>query len=151
MTLLCHDHNEMLPRFPGVLTIDGKDETLRSELCSARTDSLHFRAPADRRRYALYGPYLPLPAGCYKFDLFARIGQKYGESVRVDLCHKKGGLILYSRPCFSWELGAERIHISYSLLTDIDDFEFRLSVSMGVSGSIYRLVIRRHADLSNER
>ena len=51
------------------IVISGADPRLESEIETGRDDALHFRSAADGEHYAVYGPYLALPAGRYRIEL----------------------------------------------------------------------------------
>ena len=124
---------------PTQIVIVGSDSRLESEIELKRDDALHFRAPADGSRRALYGPYLRLPAGHFEIQLTFVIQERTPGQVNIELCHKQGRRQLYLRYCFEWELEAGLIRISYPFEESVEDLEVRLTVPPGFSGSIKQL------------
>jgi hypothetical protein len=123
------------------IVIRGSDPRLKSEFEVRRDDALHFRVPADGERIALYGPYIPLSPGEFRLELMFAITDRTPGKVTIELCHKQAEVKFYVRRCFSWELDAGLIRISYPFKTDVDDLEVRLIVPASFAGSIQQLSI----------
>lgn len=121
------------------IAISGSDPRLESEIEIGREEALHFRAPADRERYALYGPYLSLPAGRYRIELIFTVEVRTAGKVAIELCHSGARMRLYQRHCFEWELTSGLIRVSYPFEQAIENLEVRLLVPAGFAGSIRNL------------
>ena len=120
-------------------TFLGSDPKLELEVEIGRSDALHFKAPANGRRIALYGPYITLPPGHFQFELAFAIDERTSGEVTIELCHKQAKTKLYSRNCFAWELDAGLIRISYPFTEGVEGLEVRLIVPAGFAASIKQL------------
>lgn len=123
------------------LVFDGSSQRLESEILVKRNSALHFKAPPGGTRFALYGPYVALQPGRYRFELQASVEEAGDRDVHIQLCVNKANLILYSRRCFRWEISARRIRVSFPFETPVEDLEVRLRVPGGSSGTIDCLLI----------
>ena len=121
----------------------GRDEVGYSEV--GRTGALHFRAPPGSRRVAVYGPYLDLPAGHYRFELKFHIQQRSDGAFTIELCDMSARHKHYVRPCFDWELDAGCIRLSFSFEQGVEGLEVRLVVPGDCAGSIERLEVSHRA------
>ena len=99
------------------IVISGADPRLESEIETGRDDALHFRSAADGEHYAVYGPYLALPAGRYRIELGLTVDARATGRVAIELCHSGARVRLYDRPCFEWELARGFIRISFGQKT----------------------------------
>jgi hypothetical protein len=125
------------------LVFPGSDPRLESEIEVARDDALHFRAPADGARVAVYGPYASLPAGEYRIELSLAVSEATPGDVVIELSRQKARAKMYARRCFSWELDRGLIQISYPFNQPVEDLEVRLIVPAGCTGSIAQLRISK--------
>lgn len=125
------------------IVISGGDPRLESEIEVTRDGLLHFRAPAEGARVAVYGPYVTLPAGEYRIELSFAVAERTPGDVIVELCRQKARTRLYARRCFPWELDRELIRIAYPFGQPVEDLEVRLIVPAGCAGSITQLTISR--------
>ena len=128
------------------IVISGADPRLESEIETGRDDALHFRSAADGEHYAVYGPYLALPAGRYRIELGLTVDARATGRVAIELCHSGARVRLYDRPCFEWELARGVIRVSYPFEQPVENLEVRLRVPGGFAGSIRQLSFQRLAD-----
>ena len=128
------------------IVISGADPRLESEIETGRDDALHFRSAADGEHYAVYGPYLALPAGRYRIELGLTVDARATGKVAIELCHSGARVRLYDRPCFEWELARGFIRISYPFEQAVENLEVRLRVPNGFAGSVRQLSIQRVPD-----
>jgi hypothetical protein len=128
------------------IVISGADPRLESEIETGRDDALHFRSAADGEHYAVYGPYLALPAGRYRIELGLTVDARATGRVAIELCHSGARVRLYDRPCFEWELARGFIRISYPFEQAVENLEVRLRVPNGFAGSVRQLSIQRVPD-----
>ena len=117
----------------------GSDPRLELEIAIGRDDALHFKAPADGRRVALYGPYITLPPGHFRLELTFAVDELAPGEVTIELCHTQARQKVYVRSCFPWELTAGLIRVSYPFTEGVRELEVRLIVPPGFSGSIKQL------------
>lgn len=125
------------------IVLPGGDPRLESEIEVTRNGALHFRAPADGARVAVYGPYVTLPAGEYRIELSLAVEERTSGDMIVELCRQKARVRMYARRCFPWELDRGLIRISYPFGQSVEDLEIRLIVPAGFAGSITQLAISR--------
>ena len=128
------------------IVISGADPRRESEIETGRDDALHFRSAADGEHYAVYGPYLALPAGRYRIELGLTVDARATGRVAIELCHSGARVRLYDRPCFEWELARGFIRISYPFEQAVENLEVRLRVPNGFAGSVRQLSIQRVPD-----
>ena len=128
------------------IVISGADPRLESEIETGRDDALHFRSAADGEHYAVYGPYLALPAGRYRIELGLTVDARATGRVAIELCHSGARVRLYDRPCFEWELARGLIRVSYPFEQPVENLEVRLRVPGGFAGSIRQLSFERLSD-----
>lgn len=126
-----------------VVVFSGADRRLESEIEVGRDDALHFRAPADGAKVAVYGPYVALPPGEFRIELTFAIEQRAPGDVIIELCLQKARVKLYVRRCFPWELDNGLVRISYPFSQGVEDFEVRLIVPADFAGSIKQLSISK--------
>lgn len=119
----------------------GGDPRLESEIEVLRDGALHFRAPAEGARVAVYGPYVTMPAGEYRIELSLAVKERTAGDMIVELCRQKARVKMYVRRCFPWELDRGLIRIAYPFAQTVEDLEVRLIVPAGCAGSITRLAI----------
>jgi hypothetical protein len=128
------------------IVISGSDPRLQSEIETGREEALHFVTPADGEHYALYGPYVSLPAGRYRIELTATIEARTTGKVAIELCHSGARVCLYRRHCFEWELTSGLIRVSYPFEQVVENLEVRLRVPAGFAGSVKSLSFQRLGD-----
>ena len=132
------------------IVLSGADPRLESEIETGRDSALHFRSAADVDRgvdqYAVYGPYLALPAGRYRIELELTVDARATGKVGVELCHSGARVRLYDRTCFEWELARGVVRVSYPFEQPVENLEVRLRVPGGFAGSIRQLSFQRLAD-----
>jgi len=131
------------------IVISGSDPRLESEIETGRDSALHFRALAAGEAYAVYGPYIALPAGRHRIELELTIEARAQGRVRIELCHSGARVRLYDRPCFEWELMRGFIRVSYPFERPIENLEVRLRVPSGFAGSVRRLSFQQVASSSS--
>ena len=124
-----------------MLVLAGSDPRLESEVEVGRDDCLHFRAPPDGGRVALYGPYLDLPPGTFRIELEFSVSERASGPVTIELCHSGASAQLYARTCFEWELGPGLIRISYPFERGVKGLELRLIVPPGFAGAVRQLSV----------
>jgi hypothetical protein len=125
------------------LTISSADSRLKAAYGNRVGGVLQIRNESDRRCHVLYGPYVSLPAGSYRFELSFSSATAGPEPVLVDLSHRQGNRELYSRPCLAWELASGIIRISCTLDHPVEDLELRLAAGPGFAAAITGLSIMR--------
>ena len=123
------------------LVLAGSNPRLESEVEVGRDDCLHFRAPPDVGRVALYGPYLDLPPGTFRIELEFKVGERTPGAVTIELRHRAASVVLYSRTCFEWELERGLIRISHPFDHRVEGLEARLIVPPGFAGAIRQLSV----------
>ena len=124
-----------------LIVLAGSDPRLESEAESGRDHFLHFSAPPDGGRVALYGPYLDLPPGNFRVELAFSVTKRTPGPVKIELCHRGASVILYRRTCFDWELGPGLIQIAQSFERGVEGLEVRLMVPPGFAGAIHQLSV----------
>jgi hypothetical protein len=127
------------------LEIPGADPRLRSKYGMRRGDTLHIAGLPEGQSHVLYGPYVPLAPGLYKFELRLRVEERGAGRVFVEICHREGDVELYCRACFEWEISAGLIQVSYPLKQAVEDIEVRLSAGHGFQATIEQLAIVRQS------
>lgn len=123
------------------IVLAGSDPRLESEAEVGRDDFLHFRAPPDGGRVALYGPYLDLPPGSFRIELTFSVRERTSGSVKIELCQGGASVVLYARTCFEWELGPGLIQIAQAFERGVEGLEVRLVVPPGFAGAIKQLSV----------
>lgn len=123
------------------IVLAGSDPGLESEVEVGRDDGLHFRAPPDGGRVALYGPYLDLPPGTFRIELRFSVSDRTPGPVTIELCHGGASAVLYARTCFEWELGPGLIRIAQAFERGVEGLEVRLIVPPGFAGAIWQLSV----------
>ena len=139
------------PEYPmrDFIVLAGSDPRLESEAESGRDQFLHFAAPLDGSRVALYGPYLDLPPGNFRIELAFSVSKRTPGLVKIELCHRGASVMLYRRTCFDWELGPGLIQITQSFEQGVEGLEVRMIVPPGFAGAIHQLsVVQLSHDLS---
>jgi hypothetical protein len=127
------------------LRIAGDDPRLKAPYGERLEGSLRVAGAAARRCHVLYGPYVALPAGSYRFELKLSAVDCGPGPVIVDLCHRQGNRQLYSRPCLPWEFENRAIRISCALEQPVEDLELRLTAGPGFSAVITELSITQRS------
>jgi hypothetical protein len=130
---------------PDPIVLAGSDPRLESEVETGRDDCLHFRAPPDGGRVALYGPYIDLPPGTFRIELGFKVSERTPGPVTIELRHRGASAMLYTRTCFEWELGPGLIRISHPFEHGVEGLEVRLVVPPGFAGAIRQLSVAQLA------
>jgi hypothetical protein len=123
------------------LELAGSYSGFESEFETGRTDRLSFRAPADRGGLAVYGPYIDIPAGHFRFEMLFEIEHRAPGVLGIDLCDLGADRKYYARSCFAWELDAGLIAVAYNFTTPTSRLEMRLRVPPAFSGALLQLRI----------
>lgn len=121
----------------------GADPRLESEILTHRDNVLHFLAPADGARVALYGPYIDLPPGLFRIELDFTVKERAPGQVTLELCRSGASVKIYTRTCFDWELEAGRIRLCIPFDDGVEGLEIRLIVPANFSGAIRQLSFAR--------
>jgi hypothetical protein len=124
-----------------LFNIAGSDPRLQSEIEVERGARLRFRAPPEGSRVAVYGPYVDLPRGHYRFDMAFTIEQRTEGPVSIELCDRSAKRKFYVRRCLACELDVGHIRVSCLFDHAIERLEMRLIVPAAFSGWIERLTI----------
>lgn len=123
------------------LRMAGDDPRLKAPHGQPVEGALRIAGAGTGRHHVLYGPYIPLPAGAYRFELGLSNVEFGRDPVIVDLCHRQGNRELYSRPCLAWEFEDRAIRISCTLDQPVEDLEMRLIAGPGFSATVTHLSI----------
>ncbi|MBV8890318.1 MAG: hypothetical protein JO267_01915 [Alphaproteobacteria bacterium] len=114
---------------------------MRTVIGTRRDDAI--RIAADHSGVALYGPYIPLPAGDYSAVLtFARNAPCRGSAI-MDVCADKGKRILGTSTIAAAEIAEHGMTgtIDFSSADPLTEVEVRLVSHGGFAGDIERLEI----------
>jgi hypothetical protein len=123
------------------LVVSAMDDRWRSPYGSKGDGVLLVNAPPSGRNHVLFGPYIPLAKGNYRFELRFAAAQAGSRSVIVDLCHREGNRLLYARPCMNWEFDKGCISISCAIPEAVEDLELRLNAEGDFTASFKELVV----------
>lgn len=126
---------------PDPIVLAGADPRLESEIQVVRDDLLHFRAPPDGGRVALYGRYLDLSPGTFRIELSFSVSERTPDPVTIELCHSRASAVLYARTCFEWALVPGLIRISQVFARGVKGLEVRLIVPPGFAGATRQLSV----------
>jgi SAM-dependent methyltransferase len=128
-----HPHFWIASRKDEPIIIAATDPRFESQaLMTAVDGELDIRIVGGEERFALYGPYLGLPAGRYRADLQIRTS----HPATMEICHKRGEVIVACR-----KFTEANPALEFALRSATDDVEVRVRAKPGFSARLSQFKI----------
>ncbi|MFS2008521.1 class I SAM-dependent methyltransferase [Azospirillum sp. CT11-132] len=125
------------------IVISGSDSKIGSNFGTAAGDALHIDVPVNSQpTFVVYGPYLKLAKGKYRFEYALDPDAQVADTMVVDICYSAGQNVIYARQITQDDLTKKLISGEFTLNEKANDLEIRLMVSDGFRAGIRQLSVQ---------
>ncbi|WP_372400667.1 class I SAM-dependent methyltransferase (plasmid) [Azospirillum sp. HJ39] len=125
------------------IIISGSERRIGSKFGTIIGKALHIAVPDQTGpTHVVYGPYLKLEKGKYRFEFTLAPDAQAAETMTVDVCYGAGHNIIYARNCSQADLVEQVIAGEITLDGKVGDLEIRLMASGGFQAEIRQLSVQ---------